>query len=259
MILIYSLSFFNFAADVPPLPQTTAPVTAPVIIEPKKEIEYFRVVLEPQHRTILSAQLSGIPVTKITKKIGDSFTEGELLIQFDPAIFEGNIKKAESDLIKTETKLEGKKLLFDENSASLFELKEAASNYAESQANLILAQKNLKAAAITGPYDGKVVRIMIEEFEVPHENSKDVIEVIDDTKLIAKLFIPSKQLIGLKVDAPLYIKLDDTGETITAHISRIGAAIEPSSSTILIEAEIDNPEGRLKAGMSGIASFRESS
>ncbi len=256
MILIYFLSFFNFAADLP-APQAPPPPPA-VTIEPKKEIERYRVVLEPQHRTILSAQLSGIPVIKITKKIGDSFKEDELLIQFDPAIFEGNLKKAESDLIKNETKFEGKKLLFEEKSASLFELKEAESNHAESQANLILAQKNLKASSITAPYDGKVVRIMIEEHEIPHENTKDVIEVIDDTKLIAKLFIPSKQLIGLKVGTPIYIKLDDTGDTITAHISRIGAAIEPSSSTILIEAEIDNLEGNLKAGMSGMASFKES-
>ena len=67
MILIYFLSFFNFAADLPS-PDAAAPPK--VTIEPKKEMERYRVVLEPQHRTILSAQLSGIPVTKITKKIG---------------------------------------------------------------------------------------------------------------------------------------------------------------------------------------------
>lgn len=249
MILVYSLSFFSFGADLPaPLPTE---ILAP------KPVDSFRVILEPEHRTTLSAQLTGIPVTKITKKIGDSFKEGELLIQFDPAIFEGNVKKAESDVIKTETKLEAKKVLYDEKSASLYELKDAEASHAEAEANMILAQKNFKAASIIGPYDGKVVRIMIEEFEVPHENTKDLIEVIDDNTLIAKLFVPSRKLSQIKVGDPLYIKLDDTGETITAHISRIGAAIDPSSGTILIEAEIENENSHLKAGMSGVAAFKE--
>lgn len=217
--------------------------------------ETYRVVLEPNHRTVLSAQINGIPVVEVTKKIGDTFTKGELLIQFESDIFEGGVKKAEAALVKAETKLIAKQELFDDHSASLFELKEAISDKAAAESDLILAKKNLKASKIIAPYDGKVVRVLIEAYEIPHENSKDLMEIIDDKILVAKLFVPSRLLAMLKVGDPVQIKLDDTQEVITAHISRIGAAIEPSSGTLMIEAEIDNKESRFKAGMSGSLFF----
>ncbi|MCB1135769.1 MAG: hypothetical protein KDK78_05845, partial [Chlamydiia bacterium] len=43
------------------------------------------------------------------------------------------------------------------------------------------------------------------------------------------------------------------GQTVDVTLSRMGATIDPSSRTVKIEAEVDNAEGQLRAGMSGRA------
>ena len=59
----------------------------------------------------------------------------------------------------------------------------------------------------------------------------------------------------IKLGKEIKIDILETGKTITAKISRIGAVIDPSSATLRVEAEIDNRNGNLKAGMSGTAHF----
>ena len=213
----------------------------------------YQVVLDPRHKTKLYAEIK-YPVTQITKNIGDSFKKGDLLIQMEDTVALGEYQKELAGFKKANAELEATKELFKEQLASFFELKDAEAKFGTAEANLILAEKNWRASKIKAPYDGIVVALSVEEHELPQQG-KELIKIIDDQVLIAKLLVPSSLLPKIYIGQPIAIHLAETDKTVIAKITRIGGMIDPSSSTIRVEAEIDNKDRKLKAGSSGIASF----
>lgn len=213
----------------------------------------FQVTLAPRHRTSLSAEIAS-PVVSINKKMGQSFKKDEVLVKLNDVLFQSNIKKAEAALEKAKVELNAKKQLYQDNVASLFELKEGESNVATAQADLALARRNLEGATIHAPYDGKVVAVNIEEYETP-QLGKSLIEIVDDEIMIAKFLVPSSYLPKISTGMPFDIVIKETGEKIPAKITRIGSVIDPSSGTVKIEADVDNSKNTLRSGMAGRAIF----
>lgn len=224
-------------------------------VEPslEKQSTTFRVVLSPLHRTRLSSQISS-PVRIISKRMGDSFIRGEVLIQLDDDVYIGNLKKAQASLMKAKTEFEGKRELYHEKAASLFELKEAEANLQSAESDVIVAKKNLDAVLLIAPYNGKVVSISIEEHELPLAG-KELIEIVDDSYLLAKLLVPSDFTTRVNLGDTIDIHVKELNKSFKAVVKRISPVIDPSSSTFKVDAEIDNRDGILKAGMTGITSF----
>lgn len=225
----------------------------PISTEPDQT---YRVIIDPKYSTKLSAEVA-TPVKKIYKRFGESFSKGDVLIQLDDRVYQSNLKKAQAVLSRARTEYDGKKQLFHDNVASLFELKEAEANVAIAEADLAKAEKDLDSTTIKAPYDGKVVDLKIEEYELPKVGD-DLIDVLYDKVLLAKVLIPSTLLPKIHPGDPFRIRVNETDKTITAKIQRIGAVIDPSSSTIQIEGEINNEDEKLKPGMTGSVIFDES-
>jgi RND family efflux transporter MFP subunit len=217
------------------------------------ENQGYLVILEPYRRTLLFAEVNS-PVIKITKRMGDSFKEGEVLINLEDVVFKSNYEKAKALLAKHQAAVLAKKQLYEDKIASLFELREAEADVATSKADVSLAKKNLRSSVIRAPFDGKVVELAVEEHELPRPG-KELIELVDDHILLARFLVPSSELGKISIDQPVYITLNTNNENIVAKIARIGAVIDPSSSLIKVESEIDNRDGRLKSGMTGTAYF----
>lgn len=212
------------------------------------------VVLEPHHRTILSAEINS-PIAKIYKRMGDSFQEGELLIELDKGIFEANKIKAESAFEKADLELKAKERLFKDQALSLFELKEAEASLKNAEAELLTAKKALDATAIRGPYRGKVVRVAVEDREFA-QTGKELIEVIDDSVLYARFLAPGRMFSSLKTGEKIDIFIQEIGLSVPAVMSRISPEIDPASSTIKGEALIQNGSGILRPGMLGTINFK---
>jgi len=213
----------------------------------------YQVVIDPLYRTQLSAEIQS-PVKKIHKYMGEDFKEGDILIQLDDVVYQSNLKKAQAILDRANVEFEAKKQLYNDNVASLFELKEAEANVAVAEADIAIAERDLSATVVEAPYDGKVVSLDIEEYELT-QPGKAIIEIIYDKTLLAKLLIPSTLLKEIKVGQTFTIEIQEENKSFSAIIKRIGAVIDPSSKTIRIEAEIDNSNNELRSGMTGRALF----
>lgn len=219
-------------------------------------VNAYQVVLDPRHKTGLYAEVN-FPVKKIWKKLGDRFEKGETLIQLENTVPLGNYDKAVAQKEQAVTKFEAVNQLFKENLSSFFELKEAETEIAKSKAELIIAEKNLYSTHIIAPYSGIIDTIYIEEHELP-SNGKELMKIIDDEVLIARFLVPSRLFPIIRVGLPFTIHISETGQEIEVKVSRIGGMIDAVSSTMKIEAELDNHERKFKAGMSGIAIIKSS-
>jgi RND family efflux transporter MFP subunit len=216
---------------------------------------YFNVVLEARNQTVIYAEVT-TPVNKVYKHLGDSFEEGELLLELDSRVFEGNFKKSEAAVIKFETELEAKKQLYADDALSKFELDDGISQLAGAQADKTIAAKLLSNTKILAPYAGKVVKVNVKEFELAQQG-KELITLVDDAYLYARFLVPSPLLSCLKQGTPVDIYIKETGEKVSASLSRIAPVIDPASQTIMVEAGIDNNARTLLSGMTGRVALRD--
>ena len=218
-------------------------------------METFPVVLQPKEQTVIYASPDVTTrVAEVNKKMGDSFRKGDLLIRFDNDIYKANVSNAKRALEKAELETQVKQELYEDHIASPLEVMLAKAAEAKAKSEYVFALHQLRDTEIRGEYDGKVVTVDVHPWEYP-KSGKPIIELVSDKKLLAILFIPSTMLQIVKFETLLYIWIRELNEILTAKVTRLGAVINPASSTIKIEAEIDNANGRLKSGMSGIASF----
>lgn len=211
------------------------------------------VILRGFDRAVISAKVT-TSVLEVTHRMGERFNKGDLLILLDDTVYIGLKKKAEGNLNKAQAELISRKQLFEENIASEFEVKTAEANVAIAQSDLISAQYAIDASHIMAPYDGKVVSLFVEPFELIQEG-KPLIEIVNDRYIIGQVLAPVSELTKIQYDAPVEVFVEELQETVHGKILRIDAVIDPASSTFKIDLLIDNAHGHLKPGMIGRVLF----
>lgn len=215
----------------------------------------FNIVLEPIYLTVFNSEITA-RVLKINKKMGEPFKEGEVLLEMDDAVFKGNYSKALSAVTKFETELNAKRRLYEDDALSKFELDDGIASLLGAEADLTIAKKLLESTKIVAPYNGKVVKVTIKEFELA-QPGKELISIVDDATLYAKFLAPANLVQCLKRGMPVNIFVKETGDRIESVISHIAPVIDPSSATIMVEAKIDNGDNKWWAGMTGKVEISE--
>lgn len=230
--------------------------------EERSEEEPLRVILAAYQRTILSAQIStpvltsqvSAAVTAIYKRMGESFKKGDVLITLDETVYDANLLNAQAILDRARVVLRAREELYRDKIASLVDLKDAQAAVANGIAQLALAQNQVDSSIVKAPYDGKVVSLNVEVYELP-QPGQPLIEIIQTDPLLAKILVPAKYLNDLEIGKILVVHLE-MGASVDAKIIRIGSVIDPASSTIAVDAEVENHEGRLMPGMIGTTRIR---
>lgn len=227
--------------------------------------ETFPAVLEPLYQTHLYAENQSsiyyevyTYATEITKKLGDSFKKGDILVKFENRVSLANVVKARSDLAKARVDLHVKKNLFAEHLISELEEKQAEADVANAEFQLILAEKNFAASEVRAPFDGKVADVFIRLYELP-ERGRPIMDIVNDSIITAKFLVPSYLMTSKKIGDPVFLLIQDTREVIKSRITRMSPVINAASGTVKVEAEINNRSGHLKGGMSSLAAFTEGS
>ncbi|MDD2762058.1 MAG: HlyD family efflux transporter periplasmic adaptor subunit, partial [Methylomonas sp.] len=112
----------------------------------------------------------------------------------------------------------------------------------------------LGGCQIQAPWAGRVVETLAHAHETVAPG-KELLRILDDSKLEIDVLVPSKWLSSLKVGTPFRFKVDETGKEYAAKITELGARVDPVSQTIRLTGSLDNQDADLLAGMSGSAAF----
>ena len=76
------------------------------------------------------------------------------------------------------------------------------------------------------------------------------------TRLEVETIIPSKWLSQVRPGDAFSFTVDETGETLSAEVVRMGATVDPVSQTIKAYGVLREPGLSVLPGMSGTATFR---
>ena len=116
------------------------------------------------------------------------------------------------------------------------------------RSELAMAQQNLEDAVLKAPFLG-----IIQETHVAPGSyvnvGQPVAALVRTNPLRFRAGIPERSSVGVSVDQPLTLLLEGQAEPIKARISRISPALDVGSRALIIEADVENADGRLRTGL----------
>lgn len=207
------------------------------------------VVLYPYKTTTLSSRVQAI-VAKIHHEMGQRFQKKTALIDLDYKLYQGEKSKAEALLVYEETNYKTMKKLYDQKSVSEIEYARSKADLEVARANLLIANKRLEACFIHAPYNGKVLKLLVNENELV-QPGQPLIEIVDDSIIQTKFLAPAGFREKLAIGQTLPVKINGVAETIDCRLTHISPVLESNTGTFQVFGEIDNSGKVLRGGMTG--------
>jgi membrane fusion protein (multidrug efflux system) len=210
---------------------------------------------------ILSNKMAGY-VSKVYVDFGDKVKAGQVLAEMEREELElqvdaadSVVKQAQATYIRAQGEYERAQQLFAEQivppqrrDAAEAEYKVAAASVRSAEKALALAEKRLRDTRIISPVDGFVQQRFVNPGEYLAAASK-ILEVVVVNPLKLRTPVPERYARLARIGLPLQIEVDALpGESFAGTLTRIAAGVDHATRSLLVEAEIPNPEGKLRPG-----------
>jgi RND family efflux transporter MFP subunit len=209
----------------------------------------IRAQLAPRRYTTLAAEI-GAKINRLPVAEGAAFRQGQLLVQFDCALQQAQLAKAEAAQMAADTNWKGNQKLAQLNSVGQVELDVSKAEVQKAQAEVAANRTLLGKCSITAPFAGRIAEQKAREQQYV-QPGQALIEILDDSALELEFIVPSRWLSWVRSGSPFQVSIDETGKTYPAKVQRIGARVDPVSQSVKLTAVIDGRFGELIAGMSG--------
>ncbi len=221
------------------------------------------------NNVVLKPQISGV-LTQVLVHEGQKVTQGQLLASIDDrplkaaenqarailARDRANLKIAELDLKRDENLLAGEAIAgqtVDQQRALVEELRATVESDA---AALQTAQVQRSYASILSPISGRVGMRRVDPGNLVQANDANGLFSVVQVDPISVMFsLPQQNLPRLHplLEDPTRAQVTafdrDAGTTLaTGHLTNVDNQIDPSTGTIQLRAQFDNPEGKLLSG-----------
>lgn len=236
----------------------------------------------PLRETELRAEVNGY-ITRILVADGATVSAGQALYEIDKARFEAasvqakaNLAIAEANRTRIQRDLERYQALAEKDAIARqtldnarTELENAMAQREAANAALTTATLNLERSVIRAPFAGIVGISQVRTGALVMAGST-LINTISATTPIAVEFQASENdlphILSLQAQANVrrdsVISLELSGGQhypLNGKIAAVDRAVNRQTGTITVRAEFDNPEGRLRAGMSALLAIRSRS
>ena len=243
ILLLYSLSGCFFVLQAGPVSDAW-----------DKDINNIRGLVKPVTSATISSELSA-RIIKLPYHMGDAFTKGKTLVQFDCSLHNAELAAAKAELDAEQKKYENNLQLLALNAISKIEVDISATNVKKADAEKQIANVRVRRCLIRAPYDGRVIETLVNEHESVNPD-QPLISILSDKKLEVELIVPSGWLTWLKKDIKFQFLIDETGRSHKSKIAQLGASVDPVSQTIRIKGIFESNSGEVLSGMSGTATFK---
>ncbi len=210
-----------------------------------------RAQIEALYSTTISSEVSG-RIDKIGYREGESFNKGATLVSIDCTSYAAERDRVAAKLASAQAKRDNQEKLAQLQSAGKLEVDLARLGVNESAAELRAARANVARCSINAPFAGRVNGL--EASLGQSIKPQDKLMTVVGQELNARVIVPANWLSWLKKDDAVNLSVSETGTPVTAHVVRIGAAVDPVSHTIPIWARLDKTAD-LRPGMTARAEF----
>lgn len=213
-------------------------------------------------------------VASVSVRVGDKVEKGTVLMTVEPSDYAYGLQDAEgvyavaaAQLGQAEVNLERFTQLVADGSASQSQLDEiltgvelAKAQLQRAEAGVGIAKSRLRDTKLIAPFTGTIVSRNIEVGElVGGPTQLPPLMLADTTQLRAVASVSEGLSTILDVGMSVVLSVSALPElSAAATIENINAAVDPVTRTVVIEAQIENPRGLLKHGMSAMLDLEPS-
>lgn len=114
------------------------------------------------------------------------------------------------------------------------------------------AQTRVGDTVVRAPFDGHVVRRMLDEGSVVRPMASPVMQVVDDDPIRAEASVGELVVPRVETGMEVTVEVDALpGESFEGEIQMVNRQVDPRTREASIRVVLPNEDGRLRAGMSG--------
>jgi membrane fusion protein, multidrug efflux system len=252
------------AADVEADQPATTAISVAVATAQEQSLERSAEIqgaLYAKERTTIASQVEG-NVDHVYADMGDSVEAGQVMLQIDPREYQLHVGSAEAALNQASARAANSAARYaravelrKDGSIAPEQFDQIAATMRMDQADqqaaqraLDLAKKKLSDTEIRAPFSGFIQKRMVSlgEYVAP---GKNVYELIATDPIKLRCPMPERYVPLAKLGMPVNLTVNARpGANFTGTITRIAPALDEDSRTLLVEAEVRNPNGALKPG-----------
>ena len=204
--------------------------------------------LLPLRRATLAAEVGGA-VESVRAELGQAVAAGQPLAAIDERSLAQQFAEAEAWLHQAQLQYERVENLFGRRAVTKVQLIDATTNRDVAEARLATARLQLAKARVAAPWPGRIAARHVEvgDFVAP---GAPLFDLVDASRLKVRAPARAADVPFLVVGREVTVTVDAyPGEVFHGRLERLGAELDPASRTLDVEAEIANPDGRLKPGL----------
>jgi membrane fusion protein (multidrug efflux system) len=185
----------------------------------------------------------------VRAELGQAVAAGALLASIDERSLAQQVAEAEAWLRQAQVQNERAEALFARRAITKAQMLDAVTNRDVAEARLANARLELDKSRVRAPWAGRIAARHVDAgaFVAP---GAPLFELVDSSRLKVLAPARSADVPYLEVGREVDVRVDSyPGEVFRARVERLGAELDPASRTLGVEAEIRNPDGRLRPGM----------
>ena len=199
----------------------------------------------------LAAETDG-RIEYIGARRGASLNRGDVIVRLDERDRTARLAQAEATVRQREVEYEARERLKSESYVSEAQLQEAVAQLETARAELTRARLDLEYMTVTAPFAGALQSRAVEIGDFV-KRGDPIATYVDNRTIIVSAnlseFDARHVNVGDKAEARLA-----TGETVRGAIRYVAPVADDATRTFLVELEVDNADGALRAG--GTAELR---
>jgi membrane fusion protein (multidrug efflux system) len=204
--------------------------------------------LRSAESVVISSEVAG-RVSKLNVNEGTAVTKGTVLVEISSEVYEAELAQAEARLTLSRRNYDRALELQKQGAGTVRALDEASSNLRNDQAALELAKAYLGKTKVVAPFDGVLGLRKISVGAYVEAGTAIVnLEAINPVKVDFR--IPEVSLANLYVGQAVDVSLAAfRGKTFHGEVIAIDPAADMMGRSIMVRAQIPNPDGQLKPGL----------
>jgi len=183
-------------------------------------------------------------VTELLVEEGDTVRAGQTLLLLEDEAQRTALRRVESQLDRSRLEYERQKRLFEQDLISEQAYNQARYDTEQLELALEDAERELSYATVLAPISGVITERVVNVGDHVEGHAK-LFQIVDFDSIVARVFVPERQLPGLFVGQPARVLAQSLAGSREAAIERISPVVDPQSGTVKVTLGIPGNQGLL--------------
>ena len=175
---------------------------------------------------------------------GDAVRAGQTLLLLEDEAQRTALRRVESQLARSRLEFDRQARLFEQDLISEQAYNQARYDTEQLELALEDAERELSYATVLAPISGVVTERVVNVGDHVATHAK-LFEIVDFDSIVARVFVPERQLPGLFVGQPARVLAQSLDGSRQARVERISPVVDPRSGTVKVTLDIPGNQGLL--------------